>query len=103
MMAAHGISVLAQEMIIRGREDRFIAEIVPNVPPETRRRPPASCRHNVTRYLPNIAGAASTAASISYIKKLLLLLLLQQHQQHPQHQHQQGPHPFITPILASIL
>ena len=34
------------------------------------------CRHRVTRYLPNIAGAASTAASISYIKKLLLLLLL---------------------------
>ena len=29
-----------------------------------------------TRYLPNIAGAASTVASISYIKILLLLLVL---------------------------
>ena len=74
MMAAHGIPVSAQEMIIRRRKDRFIADIVPNVPPETRRRPPcSSCGHRVTRYLPNIAGAASTAASISYIKKLLLL------------------------------
>ena len=39
-MAAHGIPVSAQEMIIRRRKDCFIAEIVPNVPPETRRRPP---------------------------------------------------------------
>ena len=44
----------------------------------------SSCRHWVTRYLPNIADAASMAASILYIKKLLLLLLplpLQQQQQ----------------------
>ena len=33
------------------------------------------CRHRVTRYLPNIAGAASMADSISYIKNLLLVLL----------------------------
>ena len=42
MMAAHGIPVSAQEMIIRRRKDRFIVEIVPNVPPETRRRPPVA-------------------------------------------------------------
>ena len=42
MMAVHGIPVSAQEMIIRRRKDRFIAEIVPNVPPETRRRPPVA-------------------------------------------------------------
>ena len=29
-------------MIIRRRKDRFIAEIVPNVPPETCRRPPVA-------------------------------------------------------------
>ena len=42
MMAAHGVPVSAQEMIIRWRKDRFICEIVPNVPPETRRRPPVA-------------------------------------------------------------
>ena len=31
MMAAHGIPVSAQEMIIRRRKYRFIAQIVPNV------------------------------------------------------------------------
>ena len=41
-MAAHGIPVSAQEMIIRRRKDRFIAEIVPSVPTETRRRPPVA-------------------------------------------------------------
>ena len=39
LMAAHGIPVLAQELIIRRRKDFFIAEIVLKVPPETRRRP----------------------------------------------------------------
>ena len=42
MMAEHGIPVSAQERIIRRRKDHFIAEIVPNVPPETRRRPPVA-------------------------------------------------------------
>ena len=41
-MGADGIPVSAQEMIIRRRKDRFIVEIVPNVPPETRRRPPVA-------------------------------------------------------------
>ena len=36
------ILVSAQEMIIRRRKDRFIAEIVPNVPPEMQRRPPVA-------------------------------------------------------------
>ena len=38
----------------------------------------SSCRNWATRYLPNIAGAASMAACILYIKKLLLLLLQRQ-------------------------
>ena len=42
MMAAHGIPVSAQMMIIRLQKDRFIIEIVPNVPPETRRWPPVA-------------------------------------------------------------
>ena len=50
MMAAHGIPVSAQEMIICWRKDRFIAEIVPNVPPETRRRPPVAA----ATWLPDI-------------------------------------------------
>ena len=100
-MAAHGILVSAQEMIIRWRKDRFIAEIVPNVPPETRRRPPVAAATG-TRYLPNIAGTASTAASISFIKK-------KQQQHHAaaascsSTMQQQFPNPFITPILDSIL
>ena len=82
-MAAHGIPVLAQEMIIRRRKDRFITEIVPNVPPETHPRPPV---------------AAATAAST----------MQQYHAAAPcssTTQQQQGPHPFITPIAtyASIL
>ena len=44
MMAAHGIPVSAQEMIIRRRKYRFVVEIVPNVLPETRRRPPDICQ-----------------------------------------------------------
>ena len=41
-MAAHGIPVSVQEMIIRQRKDRFIVEILPNVPPEIFRRPPVA-------------------------------------------------------------
>ena len=36
------ILVSAQEMIIRRRKDRFIAEIVPNVPPKMQLRPPVA-------------------------------------------------------------
>ena len=59
MMTAHGIPVSAQEMIIRRRKDRFIVEIVPNDPPETRRRPPVA--------------AATGLPDISQISPALLL------------------------------
>ena len=77
MMAAHGIPVSAQEMIICRRKDRFIA--CTQCSARNASAAASSCCHRVSRYLPHIAGAASAAASISYIKKLLLLLLPQQH------------------------
>ena len=40
MMAAHGVPVSAQEMIIRRRKVVSRFRVEPNVPPETRRRPP---------------------------------------------------------------
>ena len=63
-MAAHGIPVSAQEMIIRRRKDRFITEIVPNVPPETHRRPPVAAANG----LPDICQISITYKSHTMVK-----------------------------------
>ena len=77
MMAAHGIPVSAQEMINRLRERPLYRwDCTQCSAARNASAAASSCRHRVTRYLPNIASAASTAASILYIKKLLLLLPL---------------------------
>ena len=77
-MAAHGIPVSAQEMIIRRRKDHFIAEIVPNVSPETRRRPPVDA---ATR-LPDICQMSPALLlwpPLFHILKICCCSMQQQH------------------------
>ena len=130
MMTAHGIPVSAQVMIVRQRKDRFIAEIVPNVPPETRRRPPVAAATGLPDIC-QISPALLLRPPLFHILKNFCCNMQQQHaaaacsstmqlhheaapcsstmQQHhaaascSNTMQQQGHHPFITPILASIL
>ena len=96
MMAAHGISVLAQEMIIRWWKDRFIVAIVPNIPPETRRRPPVASATGLPDIC-QISPALLLWKSLFHILKNAAAAPCSSTIQ------QQGPQHFITPILAGIL